>query len=142
MSDTRNAPSTDAGGHRCFVCGPANPIGLRLDFALDDDVCRARFTPGRDHVGWDGVTHGGILYSVLDDVMANWLHLQSLTGFTARCEIRYREPLPVAVTVDLEGRCVRRKGLLFEMTGKAIRADSSSVVAETTGRFMLRGNRS
>ena len=26
---------------------------------LDDDVCRAEFTPDEAHVGYDGVTHGG-----------------------------------------------------------------------------------
>ena len=35
--------------NRCFVCGPGNPIGLRLHFHIDDqDVCRSEFTPGPD----------------------------------------------------------------------------------------------
>ena len=47
----------------CFVCGPSNPIGLHLVFHLDDEVCRAEFTPGKYHIGYGGVLHGGILYS-------------------------------------------------------------------------------
>ena len=92
--DNHSLPVRDD-GHNCFVCGPHNAIGLRVKFQLDGDVCRGEFTPGRDHCGYDGITHGGILFSLLDDVMANWLYLKGLRCFTAKCEIRYRNPLPV-----------------------------------------------
>ena len=57
--------------NECFVCGPDNPIGLHLVFRLEDGACVSEFTPGRDHVGYPGVVHGGMIYSALDDVMAN-----------------------------------------------------------------------
>ena len=123
--------------NRCFVCGPANPAGLQVRFRMDDDVCRAQFTPAPEHMGYDGVTHGGIVFSLLDDVMANWLWLQGQQCFTARAEIRYREQLPVGTPVALEGRLLKRKGRLAVIEGKVLRVDSSTVVAEATGRFML-----
>ena len=46
--------------NRCFVCGPSNPIGLHLQFRIDGDVCRSEFTPGDGHMGYQGLTHGGI----------------------------------------------------------------------------------
>jgi hypothetical protein len=58
-------------GDKCFVCGPENNLGLKLVFRLEGDVCRSEFTPSDMHCGYDGVTHGGIIFSVLDDVMAN-----------------------------------------------------------------------
>lgn len=122
--------------NRCFVCGPGNGIGLNVRFRLDGDVCRAEFTPGPDHVGYDGVTHGGIVFSLLDDVMANWLWLKGEQCFTARAEIRYREPLPIGTRVALEGRELRRKGRLVEMAGRVLR-DGDVTVAEATGRFMV-----
>lgn len=123
--------------NRCFVCGPRNAIGLHVRFRLDAEVCRGEFTPGPDHVGYDGVTHGGIVFSLLDDVMANWLWLKGERCFTARAEIRYREPLPVGTAVALEGRLVRRRGRLVEMEGKVLRAGSATPIAEATGRFMV-----
>ena len=39
--------------------------------------------------------HGGILYSLLDDVMANWSFLRGQRAHTARCEIRYRDVVPM-----------------------------------------------
>jgi acyl-coenzyme A thioesterase PaaI-like protein len=123
--------------NNCFVCGPDNPVGLRIAFHLDEQqICHGRFTPGQDHQGFDGVTHGGILFSVLDDVMANWLFLQGIRGYTARCEVRFRAPLPPATPVDLEGRCLKRKGRMVVMQGRVLRADSGELIAEAQATFM------
>ena len=122
----------------CFVCGPENPIGLKLRFRMDGDVCRSEFTPQDVHAGYRGVTHGGIVFSVLDDVMANWLWIQGIRCMTARAEIRYRDELPVGVTTRLEGRCLKRKGRLALMQGLAIREDLDEVVAEASASFMVR----
>ena len=68
--------------NHCFVCGPNNPIGLKLIFSLDGDECVSEFTPDAVHCGYEGVTHGGIIFSTLDDVMANWLYLRGHKAVT------------------------------------------------------------
>ena len=123
--------------NHCFVCGPGNPIGLKLDFRLKDNICHGEFTPSADHCGYDNVTHGGIVFSALDDVMANWLFLKGFKAFTAKCDIRYRDALPVGTKVRLEGRCVKQKTRLTQMTGLMIRNDTNEVVAETEASFMM-----
>lgn len=127
----------DTTANRCFVCGPSNPNGLQVRFRLDGDVCRAEFTPDAVHAGYDGVTHGGILFSLLDDVMANIIFLRGQRCYTAKAEVRYRQPLPVGTAVRLEGRQQRRKGRLAVLAGKVIRTDTDEVVAEATGSFMI-----
>ncbi len=123
--------------NHCFVCGPANDFGLHLEFRLDGDVCRSEFTPGPTHCGYDGVTHGGIVFSVLDDVMANWLFLKGLRAYTAKCDIRYKDSLPTGTAVRLEGRCVKQRGRLTIMQGTMIRTDTDQIVAECEASFML-----
>lgn len=124
--------------NNCFACGPENPIGLKITFRIDDDdVCRAEFTPQKNHEGYPGMTHGGIVYSALDDVMANWLFLQGLRGHTARCDIRYRLPLAIGDTVHLEGRCTSRRGRRVQLSGLALSRESGKVVAETQGTFVI-----
>ena len=121
--------------NRCFVCGPGNPIGLRLRFHIDaEDVCRAEFTPGPDHGGYDQLT-----YSALDDVMANWMFLKGVRAHTARCEIRYRQPLAIGTRVLLEGRLLRRKGKVAFLEGRMTKADDGSLVAETEASFVVVG---
>ena len=124
-------------GNGCFVCGPSNPIGLGVRFRLDGEVCRSEFTPQSQHAGYDQVTHGGIVFSLLDDVMANWVWLQGERCFTAKADIRYRSELPIGTPVRLEGRLVKRKGRLAQMAGQVIRQADDAVIAEATGSFMI-----
>lgn len=133
MSEARGR----ADANQCFVCGPDNPIGLRLPFRMEGDVCRSEFTPCAAHVGYDDLVHGGIIYCVLDDVMANWLFLQGIRGHTARCEVRYREPMRLGGQLLLEGRLLRRKGRLAMLHGTARRASDDALVAEAEGTFMI-----
>ncbi len=128
-------PSDDI--HHCFVCGTDNPYGLQIRFTLADGLCRGQFTPASHHGGYDNITHGGIVFSVLDDAMANWLILQGARAFTAKAEIRYREPLPVGVQVDIEAQLKARKRRLVLLTSSARRCDNGNVVAEAEASFML-----
>tara|TARA_R110002072_G_scaffold5527_6_gene35400 strand:- start:32470 stop:32871 length:402 start_codon:yes stop_codon:yes gene_type:complete len=131
MSEMR----TDA--NTCFVCGPGNPDGLQLVFRLEDNLCHSDFTPGTHHCGYDGVTHGGLIFSALDDVMANWIFLQGIRAYTAKCEIRYKAPLPTGTPVKLVGECLKQKGRLIQMKGTMLRADDGTTVAETEASFMV-----
>jgi len=123
--------------NNCFVCGPENPVGLKIAFRLEGDACYGEFTPGDNHVGFDGVTHGGIIFSALDDVMANWLFLRGARGYTAKCEVRYRDMLPTGTLVKLESRALKKKAKVVVLEGKALRADTGALVAECQASFMV-----
>ncbi len=127
----------NSGADHCFVCGSANPIGLKLEFAVDGAVCSGEFTSAADHAGFDGLTHGGIIFSVLDDAMANWFFLQGARGYTAKSEIRYREAMPLGCTAAIECRMIKRKGRLVQLTARAINRDTGNLIAESDGSFML-----
>ncbi len=126
-----------SGADHCFVCGSANPIGLKLEFIVDGDVCSGEFTSAANHAGFDGLTHGGIIFSVLDDAMANWFFLQGARGYTAKSEIRYREAMPLGSTAAIECRMIKRKGRLVQLTARAINRDTGNLIAESDGSFML-----
>ncbi len=121
----------------CFACGKDNPIGLRIEFHVDGDVCTAEFTPNENHVGWEDTVHGGIIYSALDDVTANVLYRQRRKAHTARCEIRYRQPVRVGETLKLKGWIEKEKGRLVLLKGEARRRDDDVVIADCEARFML-----
>jgi len=104
---------------------------------MEGGLCRASFTPNAAMIGYDDMTHGGIIFSVLDDVMANWLFSQGAKAVTGRCEIRYRKPVLVGTRLELTGRLVRRKGRVAMMTGTACRATDGVIVADTQANFMI-----
>ncbi len=124
-------------GSSCFVCGPDNPDGMQLQFFLEGDVCCGDFTPAPHMIGYDNLVHGGIIFAVLDDAMANWLFLKGVRAHTAKCEIRYREPVHLGCTLRLETTATAVKRRMVTMEGRAIRIDDGKVVAETTAAFMI-----
>jgi uncharacterized protein (TIGR00369 family) len=126
-----------SGDQHCFVCGPDNPDGMQIKFRLDEGLCKAEYTPTASQCGYDGVTHGGILFSLLDDVMANWLFLQGERAFTGSCEIRFRKPAATGAKINLEGEQVARRGRKVMMIGRAINPDDGSVLAETKATFIV-----
>ena len=57
----------------CFGCGPRHPRGLRLRFeqgvgADGVDELRTTFTPREDEIGWPGLFHTGLHFTVLYEV--------------------------------------------------------------------------
>jgi len=61
----------------CLVCGRDNPHGLKLDLHVDSETStvRVEFTPRPEHIGFEGVVHGGVIATVLDEAMvwcATW----------------------------------------------------------------------
>lgn len=129
--------SIATGGAHCFACSPDNPIGLKIRFAMQGDLCIGSFTPGEHHVGFDDVVHGGLLFAALDDVMANWLHLQGEAGFTAKASVRYRQPARIGETLRLEGSMISRRRRHVMLRGVAIRETDGEIVTETEATFMV-----
>lgn len=121
----------------CFACSHINPVSLGMRLWMDGEICRGEFTPREEHCGWTGVTHGGLLFTALDEVAANWLWLQGLRGFTARSDVRFREQVPTGTPLLLEARCVERRRRLVTLAAHARRADDDRIVVECDAKFML-----
>ena len=120
----------------CFACGPDNPIGLKINFSLNDGIVTAEFTANENHVGYENTVHGGIVYSALDDVMANVLYLQNIKAHTAKCEIRYRQALEVGKQVLLKGWIENERRRLVVLKGEMRLASDDSVIADAEASFM------
>jgi uncharacterized protein (TIGR00369 family) len=119
-------------GGWCFVCGPRNPIGLRTAWTLEEDgAARARYQPLREHQGWSGLVHGGILSALLDEAMAQRLKLEGIRAVTASISVRFRRPTPIDGPLLVEGRIVEASGRRYRMRA-AIR-DGSEGAADPGG---------
>ena len=91
----------------CFGCGTRNPIGLKLTFEWDDDRYSALWTPQREHQGWAGRVHGGLLALVLDEALSRAaLEKHGLHWVTAELSTRLKLPAtvgePLRVTAWIE----------------------------------------
>jgi len=126
-------PTRDA--NMCFGCSQKNPIGLKLQFIIEGDLCRSTFTAGQDHQGWNNCVHGGIISTLLDEVMAQWIWLQDIPAATAEMTVRFSKAVPIDVPLTLESRCTSRKGKLFIMEGSIILPDGS-IPCRATAKFL------
>tara|TARA_B100000482_G_C12521881_1_gene264818 strand:- start:381 stop:785 length:405 start_codon:yes stop_codon:yes gene_type:complete len=124
--------------NNCFVCGPNNPSGLKVSFSINnDDVCVAEYTPHEDYVGFQNTTHGGIIFSLIDDVMANWLYLKGMPAQTAKCDLRYKNSLQTGETVIVEGHHIKTKSRMAMMYGVMRTKVEKKVIAECHAKFMI-----
>jgi uncharacterized protein (TIGR00369 family) len=121
----------------CFVCGESNPKGLRARFRLGEapDELQGELAVDPDHQGYPGRVHGGILASLLDETLGRAVALHGHWTFTARLEVRYRQPVPIGAQLVATARLVRDRGRFVEAAG-AVRLPDGTVVAEARGLFL------
>ena len=113
----------------CFCCGRDNPIGLHLKFDFDGERVWTQFTPQEYHQGYPGILHGGIIFSILDEVIGRVCLAHGVWMVTAKSEIRFRQPVPLDGTLTAVGEIERRKGRLLVARGE-LRLPDGSVGAE------------
>ena len=89
--------------HNCFACGALNTHGLHLELHVDGDRCWADLTIPTRFQGWDEIAHGGIIATILDEVMAWSLVDHDNWGLTARMSVDFKRPVPLERPIHAEG---------------------------------------
>jgi uncharacterized protein (TIGR00369 family) len=123
--------------NHCFGCGGSNPRGMQLTFEQDDVArhIRGAFRVGADFQGGFGFLHGGIIATLLDEVMGKVNRFRGVHAVTAELTVEYLRPVPVdhdlvldAWETDANGRNLYRAG--------EIRDTSGALLARGRGRFV------
>lgn len=121
----------------CFVCGESNSHGLKLRFETDGQKVHAHFTPRPEHVGFKQIVHGGLMATVLDEIMV-WACAVRTKRFAycAELTVRFSSPLQPGVETTVTGELVNdRRGRIFE-TSAEIRNAAGQLLASATGKYM------
>lgn len=121
--------------HHCFACGGTNPIGMRLRIEVGDGFAQTTWTAGEDFVGWSDKLHGGIIATLLDEVMAWSASSFDAWAVTAEMSIRYRSPVAPGEELTARGRVVERRRRIYEVRGEVVAADGR-MVADASGRYL------
>src|SRR5438477_11812111 len=79
----------------CYACGDLNPIGLHLEFRVDGEWAIASFTAHREHQGYPGFVHGGVVGSLLDEAMGWATYGHGIWAITGKVENRFRGIVPI-----------------------------------------------
>ena len=80
--------------------------------------------------------HGGIISTLMDEILAWTLYARETWAVTAKLETKYRKPVEVGKQVRLVGQVINDRGRVIELHGE-IRAESDdTLLAEASATFM------
>jgi uncharacterized protein (TIGR00369 family) len=119
----------------CFVCGPDNPIGLKLQFFADGDTARTTYRPSPLHEGYEGIAHGGIIAAILDEVMIKAALARDIHCVTAQMEVKFKAPALIDSELVFEGRITEIKGRIISTSGQ-VSDTSGRLIAEASAKYM------
>lgn len=123
--------------HSCFVCGESNAIGLKLRFRTDGRVVETRFTPRPEHIGFKGVVHGGIISTLLDEIMVWACAVQTKRfAYCAELTVRFLAPLRPGNEITAHAELTaNRRDKIFEAKGE-LKTAAGETVATATGKYL------
>ena len=121
----------------CFVCGEKNAGGLRLRFEIDREnlTLRTTFVPPPTYQGWDGLVHGGIISTLLDEAMAKLSYELGYDAVTATLEVRFRTPAPILKPLQVFGEITEVRKRLVRAKAR-IEKEDGTIVAQATSTLM------
>ncbi len=112
----------------CFVCGRNNPVGLYMHFHDNgQDEVISEYTVAKRYQSYPGIVHGGILASMLDEVVGRVAMIGDHHHFmvSVKLQVLYRHPVPVETPLTIRGRIIRLRGRLGKAQGEIILPDGT-----------------
>ncbi len=126
----------DLAAHRCFACGDLNAQGIRMVIHIEPDRSWSDLVLGPGFQGWEGIAHGGILATLLDEAMAWAIASREAFALTARMSIEYRRPVHVATPLRVEGRVIEMKRRLIRAEAAVLDRATGDVCARAEGVYL------
>jgi len=111
---------------------------MKLVFEMDESSQRVvgRFRLGPEYQGASGFIHGGIIATLLDEVMSKVSRFSNVRAVTAELTVEYLLPVRVDEEVRVEGFATRREARQLYHEGE-IRDATGNLLARGRGRFVI-----
>ncbi|RJQ48980.1 MAG: PaaI family thioesterase [Nitrospiraceae bacterium] len=119
----------------CFVCGPKNPFGLKLNFLFNGNTISTEFTPKKEHQGYYNIVHGGIISTLLDEAMVKLAIAKGTPAVTAHMEIRLKKALNVGEKITVYAEITKDTKKILEAYAKAV-TENDVIIADATGKLL------
>jgi acyl-coenzyme A thioesterase PaaI-like protein len=122
--------------HNCFACGELNEVGLHLQLHLEPGRCWTELEMPLRFEGWEGIIHGGILCTVMDEVMAWALVEADNWGVTARMSVDFRKPVTVGQRIRAEGWVTETRRRIHLTAGRMVDADTGVELGRAEATYL------
>jgi len=122
----------------CFACGPANDKGMKMKFYGNDNLVYSNIAIPDHLARWDGFSHGGIVSTLLDEVMG-WgaIYLTRSLVLTKSMTVTYHKPVMVGEMLRVESRVEERTHPKEALMSAQIYNSKKELCASATGVFFL-----
>ena len=136
MIDVPGAPRFEVAPHHCFACGTLNTHGLGLVIHVEPQRAWVDAKLDQRFQGWDDIAHGGIICTILDEVMAWSLAGQDDWGVTARMQVDFRKPVPIGQPIHAEAWITRARRRIIDTEARLTDLATGIVLATATGVYV------
>ncbi len=122
----------------CLVCGTANARGMHLSLEVNSEtgVVRVAFTPRSEHMGFEGIVHGGALATVFDEAMV-WAATWAKRRFCVCGEltVRFRQTAEVGEALHVTAHVTNLRSRLIE-TSAEVHNTAGKLLAVASGKYV------
>ncbi|MGK2852167.1 MAG: PaaI family thioesterase [Candidatus Limnocylindrales bacterium] len=136
MIDVPGVPRFEVAPHHCFACGTLNTQGLGLVIHVEPRRAWVDAELDQRFQGWDDIAHGGIICTILDEVMAWSLAGEDNWGVTARLQVEFRKPVPIGRPIRAEAWITRARRRIIDTEARLTDATAGTVLASATGVYV------
>jgi len=122
----------------CFGCGQKNPHGLKMRFYADDATIYS-WPKVPDYLcGWDGIVHGGVLSTILDEIMS-WSAIYNLhrVVMTKTMTVDFVKPVYIADELRVEGRVIEHTNKNEVIVEGRVYKEDNVLCAQSRGTFAV-----
>lgn len=124
----------------CFACGKNNPhgLGMKVEVFPEDQSAVCRIVLPRRYQGWAGIAHGGVVATLLDEIMAHAVVRHVGQGVTTGMETTFRAPVPLHQELLVRGWIAKDRGRMAITEATISLAEGGQTLAQATAKFLLR----
>lgn len=116
------------GDEMCFGCSPDNPIGLQLNCWSEGETTYTEFNPTNVHQSYNGVFHGGLIITIMDELIGHHLMDRGYRAVTGRMNARFKKPVPIKNNIRFGCYTEKQKGNLFVIKAWTTMPEGETVV--------------
>jgi acyl-coenzyme A thioesterase PaaI-like protein len=116
----------------CFVCGENNPKGLHIKVFYEGKIAKTRYIFSPEYQGWKGIIHGGLITTLLDEIMA-YAAARETPAVTIHLNVTFRHALHPGEEVEVAGWIKNRSNRKIEAEAVMKRLADGKVIATAEG---------
>lgn len=120
----------------CFACGPNHSSGLKMKFSTDGNRVYSLIRAPSTMTGWDQTVHGGILTTMLDEVMG-WgvIYLLKKIGMTKSITVDFNKAVYAGERLTVIGGIQEKRSDRECVMHGAIFNEKDTLCVEARGQF-------